>query len=180
MSYYEDLNLNIYFSGWKSREDVNIPPLENKGFTEDIIIRKHIEPKKSMQNIQSLNAMDDETVMLYNSTQSTDDETTILLNERRIVITVIRMKTGEEKEVLGNEFLLGKAKDCDFIITNNSTISRYYSCITKENGDYYLKDLKSTNHTYVDNCELIEPVRVMKDMVFKMSDENFKISVEIK
>ena len=172
--------MSFYLAGWKNRQNVNIPPVKSKGFSHEIIIRKHIEPKRTIQNIQNLYELDDKTVILQDSKRYFDEDATVLLNEKRIVLTVIRMKTGEEKEIMGNAFVLGKANDCDYVITGNPTISRHHVKIKRENGDYILEDLKSANHTYVDNCELTEPVRVMKDMVFRMSDEDFKISVEIK
>ena len=50
----------------------------------------------------------------------------------------------------------------------------------KENGDYLLEDLNSSNHTYVDENEIDAPVKILHNMVFRMSDEEFKISLELK
>lgn len=32
-----------YWDGWKERREVVIPPVENKGFKENVIIRKAVE-----------------------------------------------------------------------------------------------------------------------------------------
>ena len=33
-----------YMNGWRDRKDVVIPPVEYKGFKENVVIRKRIEP----------------------------------------------------------------------------------------------------------------------------------------
>ena len=38
-----------YLDGWKEAGEVFIPPLKKKGFGEDIIIRKRIEPAGERQ-----------------------------------------------------------------------------------------------------------------------------------
>ena len=171
--------MNFYLSGWKNRQDVKIPPVSRRGFSQDIIIRKSVEAKKKAENVGVTEVLDDRTLLLLDPEEYVDEEATVILSEKRVKITVIRMKTGEEKEITRDSFVLGKAKDCDFVITGNPTISRYHARIRKVNGDYILEDMNSLNHTYVDSCEVTEAVRVMKDLVFQMSDEEFKVSVEI-
>ena len=51
-------------------------------------------------------------------------------------------------------FLIGRTSDVDFILSENKGISRKHACIRYENQNFYLSDLDSTNHTYLNNSEL--------------------------
>ena len=46
--------------------------------------------------------------------------------------------------------LVGKGQGADLLINGNSAISRSHAEILRRDGAYYVKDLNSTNHTYVD------------------------------
>ena len=41
-----------YLKGWKDREEVYIPPVEYKGFPQDVIIRKSVEPVRPVHEEQ--------------------------------------------------------------------------------------------------------------------------------
>ena len=51
-------------------------------------------------------------------------------------------------------FTIGRGRDADFVLSENKGISRKHACIRYENQNFYLSDLDSTNHTYLNNSEL--------------------------
>ena len=72
------------------------------------------------------------------------------------------------------KLLLGKASTCDFVISNNPAISRQHAKISLINGNYYLEDLNSLNHTLVKNEQINKPVILNDTMIFNLADEGFQ------
>lgn len=65
---------------------------------------------------------------------------------------LIRVNTDERIMVTKQNFKLGKASmGVDYTIKGNGAVSRVHAIITNKDGIYYIKDNKSTNHTYVNN-----------------------------
>lgn len=52
------------------------------------------------------------------------------------------------------EFLIGRTNEMDFILPENKGISRKHACIRFENQEFYLSDLDSTNHTFLNGNQL--------------------------
>ena len=53
-------------------------------------------------------------------------------------------------------FLIGRTNEADLFITENKGISRKHACITWQKGEFYLSDLDSTNHTFLNGSELLQ------------------------
>ena len=103
-----------------------------------------------------------------------DEGGTTLLQQEAFPIFE-RKNTGESVEINKNIFTIGKENESDFIVSNNKAISRRHAVIEKINGNYYLTDKKSTNHTYL-NGEILEPERayVLSDNDnIRIADEEF-------
>ena len=72
-----------------------------------------------------------------------------------------------------DNFSVGKSMDNDLII-NNPTISRHHLKFERKDGDFYLTDLGSSNHTFVNNKE-IEEIKLEDQMIVRLSN-----AIEIK
>jgi pSer/pThr/pTyr-binding forkhead associated (FHA) protein len=58
------------------------------------------------------------------------------------------MSEGRELErVTKDRFLIGRGKHCDLVI-NSGKVSREHAAIVRENGDYFIEDLGSSNGTW--------------------------------
>jgi phosphoserine phosphatase RsbU/P len=69
---------------------------------------------------------------------------------------------GERTNLTKPVTILGReAKDCDVVIPNQA-VSRVHAQITEVNGQYFLEDLKSRNHTYLNNKQ-IEGKQTLRD-----------------
>ena len=68
-----------------------------------------------------------------------------------------RVSTGERKEVAGNMIRIGRQRDAvDFMITGNKSVSHTHASIVRgADGNYYLYDLESKNHTYLNGERLV-------------------------
>ena len=74
------------------------------------------------------------------------------------------------------KFTIGKSKvHADYSLENNSAISRTHCEIVRRNGVSYLRDLNSTNGTYVDGKRLApdEEVLLKNNTVIRLGDEDF-------
>src|SRR5256885_1552264 len=61
---------------------------------------------------------------------------------------LVLMSEGRELErVTKDRFLIGRGKHCDLII-NSGKVSREHAAIVRENGNYFIEDLGSSNGTW--------------------------------
>jgi len=101
-----------------------------------------------------LNEDDDATGLLVTD----DDEATGLLNENNANVhypTLFRILTEETISVNKPVFRLGKEKSyVDYFVTNNIAVSRSHADIITRNNGYFVKDLNSKNHTYINGQEI--------------------------
>lgn len=167
--------MNERFEGWETKEKVYIPPVKRKGFCENIIIRKTILPED--EYLYDMNGNSDETVLAENSYIGEDE--TVFASVESYCLILKRMKTKEQIIVSSNEFMIGKQVENDYVIKDNPMISRKHARIYCKNHEFWLEDLNSLNHTYVNDKTISKPVRLMPGMKFRMSlDEEFEV-VEI-
>ncbi len=107
-----------------------------------------------------------------------DDSTTVLTanNRGKSGPVIIRTRTGERIKINKPIFCIGKStQGVDYQVTDNNSVSRRHAYIINVNGVYYLRDNKSTNHTYLGgkiissgtDMLLIDGIR------FKLANEEF-------
>lgn len=89
---------------------------------------------------------------------------------------LIRVNTEERVMVDKQNFKIGKANmGVDFTVKGNGAVSRIHAVIVNKDGVYYIKDNKSTNHTYV-NGKVVqdgETELLTHDCRIVLGDEEF-------
>lgn len=89
---------------------------------------------------------------------------------------LIRVKNKEKIMITKTEFLIGKAKQgCDYRIEDNNAVSRNHAVIGIRDGHFYIKDLESTNKTYV-NKKAVSPnteIEITNHTPICLGNENF-------
>lgn len=159
------------FDGWEQVENVKIPKIGRCGFKENVLIREVDLPEEEIFCEQE---SDDETVLARTDYSGTDE--TVFAARVEYYCVLKRMKTGESFKVAIPEFIIGKQVGCDFTIKDNPMISRKHACIYFEQGEFWVKDLNSLNHTFIEDEEVKEAVKLKKGMKIKLSlDEEFEI-----
>lgn len=108
-------------------------------------------------------------------------ETTVLsANADRPDPALTRVKTGERISINKPVFRIGKEKSyVDYFIGDNTAISRSHANIHTDNGEYFIEDTNSTNHTYV-NGKLISSnvkVKLVSGDKVRLANEDFTFSV---
>ena len=94
---------------------------------------------------------------------------------------LIRTKTGCRSEIRAPQFRIGKeAGQVEFYINDNPAVSRSHAEILIREGQFYLKDVGSTNKTYLNGCAL-EPQteNLLEDGAHvRFANEEFTFTVE--
>lgn len=63
---------------------------------------------------------------------------------------LLRVKNNEKIEINREKIKIGKeAGFVDYVISDNSTVSRFHAAVIKRNSDVYIVDMNSSNHTYI-------------------------------
>ena len=108
-----------------------------------------------------------------------DGKTSILTtseNYNNPVPYLVRVSTNELIPILNKEFMVGKSVNCDYQIIDNSKISRRHAVFRISNGECYVRDNDSTNHTFV-NGKLVQPcveIMLSNDDYIRLGDEEFR------
>ncbi len=107
-----------------------------------------------------------------------DDGTALLTPEEEPehVPTLLRVSTGESIGIRKPVFRLGKDSSCvDYFVTNNPAVSRSHADIVTRGHAYFVVDLHSKNHTYINDREI--PVQCETEIYngdrLRLGDEEF-------
>ncbi len=135
-------------------------------------------PRPAVQPVPVQNSFNETTVL---SPVMLSGETTVLSAETGpACASLIRLKTGEKINVNKPVFRIGKEKSyVDFFIADNTAISRSHANIHNENGEYFIEDTNSTNHTYV-NGQMINSnvkVKLTSGDKIKLANEEFTFTI---
>ena len=150
--------------GWKDKSEVYIPAIKKQGFTEDVILR-------------NINLPEEENLIpdLEENADIDEDATAFAPFKVRCLI-LERVKTGKQIKVDSGEFTIGKQTENDYVIKDNPMISRKHARIYQRDCNFWLEDLNSLNHTFVNDKVISEPVKLIPGMKFRLSlDEEFKV-----
>lgn len=90
---------------------------------------------------------------------------------------LLRIKNGERIPITGSIFRLGKEeKFVDYVIHDNEAISRSHANIISRNGQYFLQDNNSTNHSFLNGQQCISNVELpLQDKAsIRLGNEEFQ------
>lgn len=178
---------------WVDLNTVQIPPLDKKGFQEDIIIRNKVKPvilkkpqtfhvvEQKEELYEDIYTGDEVTILLQDEEDEYDGEGATVLVNRKVVheFYLRRQKTGEIFRIDKERFVIGKSIKADYVIKDNQTISRAHAAVCCVDGEYFLEDLQSANCTFVDGEPISGPVPLSDGMTFTLSsDEAFEFMVQ--
>ena len=98
------------------------------------------------------------------------------------VAQLTRVSTNETATIKGSLFKIGKEKSfVDFYVSGNPTVSRIHAQIRSENGNYFIEDINSTNHTYLGSdttpLQAGQLYPLQSGMRFRISDEEFLFKI---
>lgn len=88
---------------------------------------------------------------------------------------LVRVKNQERINIEKMEFYIGKEMENDYVVYDNPTVSRKHAVLCLQNGQYYVMDKNSKNHTYI-NGNMINPmenVLIRHGDFLRLSNEEF-------
>lgn len=112
-------------------------------------------------------------------------ETTVLnavslKKQKQIIPHLIRMKNNEKISVNKPIFKIGTEHSyVDYYVSDNSAVSRSHANIVSRDGEYFLVDTNSTNHSYV-NGEMIKSnveVKIEHGTKVMLANEDFEFKL---
>ena len=121
---------------------------------------EHYAEKRQNECFKQVEDEDEETGILEEGTmllEEDDEDGTSLLIENHIgqVISYPKLKnpnSNQSVEINKPAFRIGKERNyVDYFIANNPAVSRNHADIITRGDRYYIKDLNSKNHTYVND-----------------------------
>lgn len=124
-------------------------------------------------------SLEAETILEDEKLENESGDTTVLVKSEDYenpIPYLVRVKTNELIPILKKEFLVGKSPDADYQVIDNKRISRRHATFTVSNGECYVTDNNSTNHTFV-NGKLLQPgieIMLSNDDYIRLADEEFK------
>lgn len=93
---------------------------------------------------------------------------------------LIRARNNEKINVDKPVFRIGKERSyVDYFIADNSAISRSHANIIERNGEYFIVDTNSTNHTYVDGAMSPSNVetKIAHGAKIRLANEDFEFKL---
>ncbi|MDR2420913.1 MAG: FHA domain-containing protein [Oscillospiraceae bacterium] len=90
---------------------------------------------------------------------------------------LIRSRNNERIKLSKPVFRIGKERSfADYFISDNTAVSRGHAEFTSRGGEYFVSDMNSTNHTYV-NDEMLAggtAARIRHGDKIRLADEEFE------
>ena len=112
-------------------------------------------------------------------------ETTVLVNgqlpgQNQMIPLLIRRKGNEKISLNKPVFRIGKERSyADYFIGDNTAISRSHANIVSRDGEYYLVDTNSTNHTFL-NGQMIQSnveTKLAHGDTIRLANEDFEFKL---
>lgn len=111
-----------------------------------------------------------------------DDGGTVLMGEdggmQVIQPYLIRLKNNERIPLDRGILSIGRSKDLvDYVIPDNKFVGHYHCHILSRDGEFFIVDDNSKNHTYVSGTEIQSNVEVKlsHNMIFSVANEEFEV-----
>lgn len=121
-----------------------------------------------------------ETTVLSNLGMGGGETTVLSMGPDVVNPCLTRVKTGEKVYINKPVFRIGKEKSyVDYFIADNTAISRSHCNIHTENGEYFIEDTNSTNHTFI-NGKIINSnvkTKISSGDRIRLANEEFTLSL---
>ena len=150
---------------------------------EDIYDDMNIEKKKDDETDKkpkSTSILNKSVTELVKDAVGAVSAATVAANTPKALPYLIRVSTEERIMLNKAVFKIGKAtRGVDYTVGGNGAISRQHAFIIQKDGVCYIKDNKSTNHTYVNGKRVEDGVEeiLTHDSLVRLADEEFTFKI---
>lgn len=143
-------------------ENIKLPVIED--IYDDMNIEKRPEEEKPKSN------------SVLSKTVTEIAKSVVPSNIPKALPYLVRVSTEERIMLSKSTFKIGKAtRGVDYTVGGNGAISRQHAIIIQKEGVCYIKDNKSTNHTFINGKVIEEGVEeiLTHDSMIRLADEEF-------
>lgn len=160
-------------------ENIKVPVIED--IYDDMNIEKKKDDEKDKdKKPKSTSILNKSVTELVKDAVGAVSAATVATNTPKALPYLIRVST-EERIMLNKAiFKIGKAtRGVDYTVGGNGAISRQHALIIQKDGVCYIKDNKSTNHTYVNGKRVEDGVEeiLTHDSLVRLADEEFTFKI---
>lgn len=173
----------------REMQSVQVPVPDTKSTTQsDEMIMSMTEQNSNPQSgdtsygmPQTRSANFGETTVLGNPNKA--GETTVLsmdMNPMKEQPMLIRLKNNERIIINKAVFRIGKERSyVDYFIGDNTAVSRSHANIVVRNGEYFVVDTNSTNHTYVNGTMIPsnQEIKLTSGTKIMLANEEFEFKI---
>lgn len=93
--------------------------------------------------------------------------------ETPVFFELVHMATGNSYKLKDNQLTFGRNMTSDVILDTDRFTSREHAKIVKENNEYILIDLGSTNGTYLNGQKISEPMKLNRGDIVRIGSNEF-------
>ena len=114
------------------------------------------------------------------SGNASDPNATTVLGASAASAYLLRTSNNEKIYITKSYFKIGKdANRVDYCITGNPAVSRFHASIVSKNGQYFIVDNSTTNHTYVNDSMIPANVetQISNGAKIRLADEKFEFKI---
>lgn len=166
-------------TGYDSNENKGSYPISKGTMKQDIAIPlQNVELKKQPVDVQDFG----ETIFLG---EEGDGETFIIGAEQSVTqpeFILYRHETGESFRICEEVTRIGRSTSvAEICITGNRGIGRVHALVYLRNGEVFIEDNNSKNHTYVDGVRLEPgqpPVELTHGSKIRLGDEELEFYIQ--
>ena len=158
-------------------ENIKVPVIED--IYDDMNIEKKKDEEKDKKP-KSNSILNKSVTELVKDAVGAVSAVSAAANTPKALPYLIRVSTEDRIMLNKSIFKIGKAtRGVDYTVGGNGAISRQHAFIIQKDGVCYIKDNKSTNHTYVNGKRVEDGVEeiLTHDSLVRLADEEFTFKI---
>lgn len=158
-------------------ENIKVPVIED--IYDDMNIEKKKDEEKDKKP-KSNSILNKSVTELVKDAVGAVSAASVVASAPKALPYLIRVSTEERIMLNKSIFKIGKAtRGVDYTVGGNGAISRQHAFIIQKDGVCYIKDNKSTNHTYVNGKRVEDGVEeiLTHDSLVRLADEEFTFKI---
>ncbi len=127
--------------------------------------------------------VDDAPTTVYDEDEDEDDDSLTMVyeeEEARPTCKLTRTSTGDVISCDSLPMTLGRGSKADVRIAGNPYVGRKHVRVTERNGEFYVEDLGSANHTFINGTQLApeQPTPIHDGDVIALGKEELTVTIE--
>lgn len=143
-----------------------------------------IDDNALMMSEQGTGASEEKTEMIFPfDIKNKDDSGTVSIwnqqSDYQIVLSDVNTPMRTFQVPLNKSVLIGRSRrDCDIVLDYEKSVSARHCEITMRNGKFYIKDLQSSNGTYLNESRVLNETEIISGNIIKLGRLEMRFDVK--